>query len=46
MPEAVILLACVGVWLMPMATEPPDETAWRKGSALVGGAVVALWWLL
>ncbi len=46
MPEAVILLACVGVWFQPMATEPPDETAWRKGSALVGGAVVALWWLL
>jgi hypothetical protein len=46
MLQGLILLTCVGVWFMPMATEPPDETAWRKGSALVGGAVAALWWLL
>ena len=46
MLEGLILLTWVGGWFQPMATEPPDETAWRKGSALVGGAVVALWWLL
>ena len=46
MLEGLILLTCEGVWFQPMATEPPDETAWRKGSALVGGAVVALRWLL
>ena len=46
MLQGLILFTAVGIWFMPMATEPPDETAWRKGSALVAAAVAGLSWLL
>jgi hypothetical protein len=44
--QAVLLSAAAGIWFAPMATEPPDEEAWRKGSALALACVAALWWLL